>query len=206
MSDFWSLGCLIFELVAGRSPFTHPNEYTDPAAALRRAARADVCFDSPSDTTTDTTTAAGTAAASLQLPLTASTTAAAGEAGADVDADADAASDSDSDDSGFEVPLQHTSAELAAAAAYASSDCSEWRALVRALLQPSPLERAGCDRGDLDVRDSPWLADFNWLELIERDMQPPWTPSELFLRDTAVQQMAHSWPDASDTYYHGDER
>jgi serine/threonine protein kinase len=198
MSDFWSLGCLIFELVAGRPPFTHPNEYTDPAAALRRAASADVCFDSPSDSTADTTTtAADTAAAALQLPAT--TAAATGEA----DTDADAASDSDSDDSGFEVPL-HTSSELAAAAAYASSDCAEWQALVRALLQPSPLERAGCDRGDLDVRDSPWLTDFNWLELIERDMKSPWVPSELFLRDTVVQHMAHGWPDASDTYYHGD--
>jgi serine/threonine protein kinase len=196
MSDFWSLGCLIFELVAGRPPFTHPNEYTDPAAALRRAARADVCFDSPSDSTADTTnsTAADTAAVKLQLP-TATTR----------EADADAASDSDSDDSGFEVPLHtSTSSELAAAAAYASSDCADWRALVRALLQPSPLERAGCDRGDLDVRDSPWLTDFNWLELIERDMKPPWVPSELFLRDTVLQHMAHGWPDASDTYYHGD--
>eukprot|EP00953_Heterococcus_sp_UTEX-ZZ885_P019869 11097-Heterococcus_DN1.PRE.4 len=69
---------------------------------------------------------------------------------------------------------------------------------------PAATAQSGEPLGDLDVRDSPWLTDFNWLELIERDMKPPWVPSELFLRDTVVQHMAHGWPDSSDTYYHGD--
>jgi cGMP-dependent protein kinase len=70
-------------------------------------------------------------------------------------------------------------------------DC---RNLVVELLRPSPLERAGCSRGDLDIRCSSWFENFAWEDLLERTMPPPWVPSEAFMSNrTKLQtQEAHS--------------
>ncbi|CAM9639591.1 unnamed protein product [Chrysoparadoxa australica] len=116
-SDYWSFGCLIYELVSGgRPPFLNESGPSNPSDMLKRAM-------------------AGT----LDFAVL--------------------------DKEGNEA---------------FSPEC---QSLVTSLVQPNPLERNGCSRGDLDVRDSAWYHGFSWEELLEKRMQPPWVPPEHFMRE-----------------------